>query len=102
MPRILVISAAAAGDLEEARRWLRQPGAGEYATARLARIRTAIRELKQNPCKWPEGEHPGIRECPIGGYMIMYEVVPDTNDNRTAGDIKILRLFGPYQLRDRL
>jgi plasmid stabilization system protein ParE len=68
----------------------------------LANIRSAVKELRQYPCKWPEGEHPGVRECPVEGYMIMYEVHPDTGDDRTAGDVEILRVFGPHQLRGRL
>ena len=102
MARILTISAAALRDLEAARDWLRQPGTGDAAARRLTRIRMAIQDLRQHPCKWPAGEHPGVRECPIAGHMIMYEVSPDTGDNRTAGDVAILRVFGPRQLRDRI
>ena len=102
MPRNLTISLAAAGDLETARKRFKQPGAGEAAAKRLKHIRSAIRELRQNPCTWHEGEHPGVRERPVEGHMIMYEVAPDTDDNRTAGDVEIIRVFGPHQLRDRL
>ena len=102
MARTLTISAAALGDLETAREWLRQPGAGAAAARRLIRIRTAIRELREHPCMWPEGEHHRVRECPVAGHMIMYEVHPDTGDNRTAGDVVVLRIFGPGQLRERL
>ena len=102
MARILTVSAAAIRVLEAARDWLRQSGAGDAAARRLARIRTALHDLRRYPCKWPAGEHPGVRECPVAGYMMMYEVSPDTGDNRTAGDVVILRVFGPHQRRDRL
>ena len=29
------------------------------------------------------------------GYFILYEVVPDTGDNATAGDVLILAVFPP-------
>lgn len=29
------------------------------------------------------------------GYFILYEVVPDTGDNATAGDVQILAVFPP-------
>lgn len=44
---------------------------------------------------WPFGEHPGIREVTIEGYRLLYQVAPDTGDNATAGDVQLLRLFGP-------
>jgi hypothetical protein len=31
------------------------------------------------------------------GYRVVYEVVPDTNDNATAGDVRVLAIFGPGQ-----
>jgi len=102
MQRTLTVTAAALKDIEAARKWLRQPGAGPAAAARLTRIRAAIGDLRVTPCRWPEGEHPGVRERPIEGHMIMYEVHPDTGDDRTAGDVAILRVFGPHQLRERL
>lgn len=102
MARILTVSAAALRDLEAAREWLSQPGAGAAAARRLIRIRAAVRDLKQHPCMWPEGEHSGVREYPVAGHMIMYEVSPDTGDSRTAGDVVVLRIFGPGQLRERL
>lgn len=46
--------------------------------------------------------HVGVRERPVAGYRVMYQVTPDTNDNATAGDVAILRIFGPRQDRSRL
>jgi hypothetical protein len=46
-------------------------------------------------------EHPGTRELPCeGGYRALYEVHPDTGRSETAGDVRVLRVFGPGQLRE--
>lgn len=93
---------AALRDLDSIRRWLRQPGAGWVAREKLRRIRDAIGQLRHAPCRWPEGDHPGVREIPVEGYRILYEVDPDTSDNRTAGNVRVLRVFGPGQDRTAL
>ena len=46
-------------------------------------------------------ESPGFREAPLtGGYRVIYQVDPDTGRNDTAGNVLILRIFGPGQSRD--
>ncbi len=44
------------------------------------------------------GDHTvaGDRKFPL------YAVKPDTGENATAGDVEVLRAFGPYQDRSRL
>jgi hypothetical protein len=37
-----------------------------------------------------------------GGYRVLYEVYPDTGHSETAGDVRVLRVFGPGQSRERL
>jgi hypothetical protein len=37
-----------------------------------------------------------------GGYRALYEIVPDTGRNRTAGNVRVLRVFGPGQDRTTL
>jgi len=32
--------------------------------------------------------------------MLIYRVVPDTGDDRTAGNVQVVRVFGPGQSRD--
>jgi len=100
--RRLIVADAATEDLASIRVWLRQPGAGSRAARRLLQILTAIHELRTAPCLWPLGEHAGVRERAVEGYMVMYNVQPDTSDNATAGDVEIIRVFGPGQLRARL
>lgn len=97
MARRLTLAAAAARDLLAARRWLTQPGAGERAARRLGVLAGAVQDLRQHPCRWPLGEHEGVRERAVEGYRIAYEVQPDTGEDRTAGDVTVLRVWGPGQ-----
>ena len=85
------------------RRWQTQPGSGRAAIRRVRAIRLAIRRLKQHPCRYPVGQYPGVRELPCdGGYRALYRVIPDTGRDETAVDVRVLRMFGPGQSRDRL
>jgi hypothetical protein len=69
----------------------------------MAAIRTDIRRLKQSPCLYPVGQYAGVRELPCaGGYRALYEVHPDTGRDETAGDVLVLRVYGPGQDRSRL
>jgi hypothetical protein len=33
--------------------------------------------------------------APVGGYSLIYQVYPNTGCNETAGDGRVLRVFGP-------
>src|SRR5580700_530346 len=84
-------------------RWLTQPGSGPRAWRRLAVIRDSIERLCEHPCLWPVGQHAGVRELPCeGGYRALYEVIPDTGRDETAGAVIVLRVCGPGQSRNRL
>ncbi|MFL5198485.1 MAG: type II toxin-antitoxin system RelE/ParE family toxin [Microvirga sp.] len=102
MARQVIISQNAARDMRSVREWLKQPGAGPKATRRLAQIRSAIRTLRHSPMQWPAGAHAAAREFTVAGYRVIYAVKPDTGENATAGDVEVLRVFGPYQDRSRL
>ncbi len=100
MPRALIYAPEALADLEAAGRWLTQPGSGPRAWCTLVAIRADIRRLRQHPCLWPVGDTSGVRELPAaGGYRVLYEVTPDTGSNQTAGDVRVLRVYGPSQDR---
>jgi plasmid stabilization system protein ParE len=100
MPRALVYAPEALADLEAASRWLTQPGSGPRAWRRLAAIRADIRGLRQHPCLRPFGDISGIREMQTaGGWRVLDEVFPDTGDSATAGDVRVLRVYGPGQDR---
>lgn len=100
LSRSLIYAPDALADMEDATAWLTQPGAGMAARRRLADIWTHIERLREMPCLYPALNRPGIRECPCrGGYRALYVVEPDTGDNATAGNVVVLRVFGPGQNR---
>jgi hypothetical protein len=37
---------------------------------------------------------------PCEGYRVIYRVDPDTGNNDTAGEVLVLRVFGPGQARE--
>ncbi len=103
MPRELSYTDKALADLDAAKRWLTQPGAGPAAGRRLAAIWAAIEGLRDHPCRYPASQHPRVRELPCdGGYRALYRVTPDTGRDETAGRVRVLRVFGPGQSRDHL
>ncbi|MDV2984304.1 UNVERIFIED_CONTAM: type II toxin-antitoxin system RelE/ParE family toxin [Methylobacteriaceae bacterium AG10] len=102
MLRTLMLSRDAALDIEAARRWLKQPGAGRRAADRLRQIRAVILELRAAPLRWPVGEHEGIREAAAGGYRILYEIRSGPSRSESEGDVIVLRVFGPGQDRSDL
>jgi plasmid stabilization system protein ParE len=103
VPRRLSYTGKALGDLDAAWRWLTQPGSGVVAWTKFDAIVTAIESLRDHPCRWPLGRHPGVRELPCaGGYRALYVVNLDTGSNETAGDVLVLRVFGPGQNRRRI
>lgn len=103
MPRALIYAPRARDDLAAITHWLTQPGSGPRARRRLAAIWAAIERLRESPCRYPVGQHRGVRELPCdGAYRALYRVRPDTGADDTAGDVRVLRVFGPGQTRDRL
>ena len=100
MARLLTLAPRARDDLEAARRWLMQPGSGPAAWRKLDAILAAIEGLRDHPCRFPLGPHPGVRERPCaGGGRALYRVRPDTGRDDTAGDVRVLRVYGPGQDR---
>jgi len=103
VPRRLRYTDKALADLDAIRGWLTQPGAGQAARRKLMAVRASIRRLRQHPCLYPIGQYPDVRELPCdGGYRALYRVTPDTESNATAGDVQVLRVFGPGQDRSTL
>jgi hypothetical protein len=37
-----------------------------------------------------------------GRYRVLYEIIPDAGRNDTAGDVRVLRVFGPGRSREQL
>lgn len=103
MQRELRYTDTALADLEAIADWLAQPGAGPVAWQCLTAIWGAIERLRDDPCRYPIGPHAGVRELPCrGGYRAMYRVHPDTGRNETAGDVVVLKIYGPGQSREGL
>lgn len=100
--RALFLSEAAVDDIAGIYRWYTQPGAGAAAARRVRAIRSAIRGLIEYPCRFRRGQHPGSRELITQNHVVVYELHPDTGDDSTAGDVFIVRVFGPGQSRDQL
>jgi plasmid stabilization system protein ParE len=100
VPRTLSYTDTAIADLEAAATWLRQRGSGPAAWAKLDAILRAIDGLRDHPCRWPLGRHAGVRErlC-AGGWRVFYDVDPDTGRDDTAGNVRVLRVYGPGQER---
>ena len=74
-----------------------QPGSGSRGRARWHHLRDMRRRLRDRPYLGPKSqEHPGCRYFVCEGYVIVYQVAPDTGDTATAGDIIILAVFGPH------
>jgi plasmid stabilization system protein ParE len=68
----------------------------------MARIWASIEQLVDHPCLFAFGPHSGRREFTSEGHRIIYRVRPDTGSNETAGNVEVLRIFGPGQSRETL
>lgn len=99
MPRSLSLATEAVDDLTAIRRWQFQPGSGPAAKRRVQTILRTIEGLRHHPCLYAPGDQPGTREVSSEGHRIIYVVNPDTGRNADAGDVVVLRVFGPGQSR---
>jgi len=94
--RTVELTKAAADDMNDARQWLHQPGAGAAARQRHQVLSRAIRTLRTDPMRYRRDlEDERLRIISVEGYRIIFTVVPDTGDNRTAGDVTVLAVLGP-------
>jgi plasmid stabilization system protein ParE len=104
MPRRISYTDDALTDLEAIFRRLTHPGAGRRAALTRQRMDDALDDLLLHPLMWAVGDHPGVRERPVDGYRIMYEVSTTIGSDRAfvAGDVMVLRVFSPAMNRTRL
>jgi plasmid stabilization system protein ParE len=96
--RTVTIAPGAAVALREARLWLTQKGSGIDGRRRWEELKNARRRLRE----WPyigalSQEHAGHRQLVVSGYRILYFVEHDTGDSQTAGNIRMVAVFGPGQ-----
>jgi plasmid stabilization system protein ParE len=98
MARKVTTSPEALLGFDEAKKWLCQPGAGKIGLRRWQAIRDALRQLMRHPYIAPASpEIPDHRQLVVSGYRLIYQVNPDTGDSQTAGDVRIVAIFGPGQ-----
>ncbi len=59
-----------------------------------------MEHLREYPCSGRGVDHPGVRElfC-AGGYRVLYELDLDTGRNEDAGNVLVLKIYGPGQDR---
>lgn len=89
---------AAAEGLRSAREWLTQPGSGEAGLRQWDSLRRALRNLRTHPYLGPpSADHRDHRQLVVAAHRILYRVDPDTGNAATAGDIRIVAVFGPGQ-----
>ena len=81
------------------RRWQLQPGSGPAAKRRVKTILATIERLRRLPRLYAHGDRPGTREVSCEGHRVVYVVDRDTGRNEDAGDVTVLRVFGPGQSR---
>lgn len=98
MARKVTTAPQAAEALRRARAWLTQQGSGPNGRARWEALRTSRLGLRDHPYLGaPSSELPGYRQLVVSEHRIIYRVTPDTGDSATAGDIRIVAVFGPGQ-----
>ena len=96
MARRVTTAPDAAVALAAARRWLLQPGSGKAGARRWQALRNARRSLRDYPyLGGASEEHPRHGQLVVSGYRLSYQVVPDTGESSTAGDVRIVSVFGP-------
>ena len=78
-------------DLQAAKDWLTQRGAGQRSHGRYVSILKALVDLETSPYRWPTSGHVGFRKRSIEGYRIFYSV------DGSRRMITVRRIFGPGQ-----
>ncbi len=96
MPRQVSVAPAALQALRAARRWLCRPGAGAAGKARWRALRDAPRSLQDHPYLGVVSEQDdSLRQLVVSSHRLIYQIYRDTGDDATAGDVRILEVFGP-------
>ena len=84
--------------LRQARLWLTQTGLGPQGLARWLSLRDSRRRLVEYPYLGaPVDGHKGRYQIVVSEHRLIYRIDPDTGDSATAGDIRVLAVFGPGQ-----
>ncbi|KRA66195.1 hypothetical protein ASD79_02625 [Caulobacter sp. Root655] len=99
MVRELVVSPRAEGDIVAAAdRFFAYDGPTPQALRRLQDLVEAIEDLINAPVRFrTSAKFAGVRERIVSGCTIYFRVLPDTADNATAGDVRVLHVKLPGQ-----
>ena len=99
MGRELVVSPRAAADIAAATdRFFAYAGPTLQARQRLRDLIDAIETLAEAPMTFrASARFVGARERVVSGCVIYFRVLPDTGDNATAGDVRVLHVKLPGQ-----
>ncbi|CAN7470013.1 type II toxin-antitoxin system RelE/ParE family toxin [Caulobacter sp. LjRoot300] len=99
MIRELVVSPRAEADIVAAAdRFLAYGGPTPHALRRLENLIEALEDLVNAPVTFKVSDRfAGVRERIVSGCTIYFRVVPDTGENATAGDVRILHVKLPGQ-----
>jgi plasmid stabilization system protein ParE len=89
----VVLSRAAIQELDDARQWFSQQGAGRIAARKYSAILRSLKNLETNPEMYAiDPDAPGHRAIPISGHGVRFVI--------RADDVFVTRIFGPKRLRD--
>lgn len=84
--------------MRQARAWLMQGGSGPNGRARWHALRDSRMRLRTYPYLGaPVADRPGRYRLVVGEYRLIYRVDPDTGVSDTAGDVRVVAVFGPGQ-----
>lgn len=99
MTRALIVSSRAEADIVAAEdRFFAYGGPTPQALRRLQNLLEAIKDLKTAPVLFRmSARFLGVRERVVSGCVIYFRVTPDTGDNNTAGDVRVLHVKLPGQ-----
>jgi plasmid stabilization system protein ParE len=99
LSRELVVSPRAAADIAAATdRFFAYAGPTLQARQRLRDLINAIEDLTQAPVTFRVSARlAGARERVVSGCVIYFRVLPDTGENATAGDVRVLHVKLPGQ-----
>ncbi len=82
--------------LRQARAWLTQRGSGANGRARWEALRDSRKRLRTYPyIGTPIEGHPKRYQLVVSEYRVIYRIDPDTGESATAGDLRVLAVFGP-------
>lgn len=99
MIRELVVSPRAEADIIAAvDRFFAYGGPTPQALRRLVDLIEAVEDLTTAPVTFRMSDRfAGVRERIVSGCTIYFRVLPDTGENATAGDVRVLHVKLPSQ-----